>query len=368
ISKGAGKFALESVVPSDVIGRVFTGFRTLAETPTISDAASRVFTGIRSTSENLGSAISDVVTKGVTKSISEVVSIAVSVSKGAGKFPLLSVVPSDVVGRVFTGFRSTSENLGSAISDVVTKGVTKSISEVVSIAVSVSKGAGKFPLLSVVPSDVVGRVFTGFRSTSENLGSAISDVVTKGATRSLSEVVSIAVSLSKGAGKFPLLSVVPSDVVGRVFTGFRSTSENLSTISDVVTKGATSSLSEVVSIAVSVSKAAAKFALESVVPSDVVGRVFTGFRTLTETPTISAAASRVFTGFRTTSENLASAITDVVNKGVVKSLSEVVSVSDVVSRVFTGFRTLTEPPTISAAASRVFTGFRTTSEDLSSTI
>src|SRR5207245_7447215 len=102
--------------------------------------------------------------------ISEVVSIAVSLSKGAGKFPLLSVVPSDVVGRAFTGFRTTSEDLGSTISDVVTKGAAKSISEVVSIAVSLSKGAGKFPLLSVVPSDVVGRVFSGVGCISENRG------------------------------------------------------------------------------------------------------------------------------------------------------------------------------------------------------
>src|SRR5438128_9291172 len=100
-----------------------------------------------------------------------------------------------------------------------------------------SKGAGKFPLLSVVPSDVVGRAFTGFRATSENLGSTISDVVTKGAAKSISEVVSIAVSLSKGAGKFPLLSVVPSDVVGRAFTGARATSENpVSTLSDGVAR------------------------------------------------------------------------------------------------------------------------------------
>src|SRR5439155_1772062 len=103
----------------------------------------------------------------------------VSMAKGAGKLPMLSVVPSDVVGRVFTGFRTTSWDLSSAISDVVTKGDAKSISEVFSIAVSLNKGAGKFPLLSVVPSDVVGRVFTGLSATSEDFASAISDVVTK---------------------------------------------------------------------------------------------------------------------------------------------------------------------------------------------
>src|SRR5436309_7371547 len=219
ISKGAGKFALESVVPSDVIGRVFTGFRTLAETPTISDAASRVFTGFRTTSWDLSSAISDVVTKGDATSITVVVSIAVWLNKGAGKFPLLSVVPSDVVGRVFTGFRTTSEDLGSTISDVVTKGAAKSISEVVSIAVSLNKGAGKFPLLSVVPSDVVGRVFTGFRTTSEDLVSTISDVVTKGVARSLSAAESIAAALNKIVSRFAAMSVVASDAVSRVFTG-----------------------------------------------------------------------------------------------------------------------------------------------------
>src|SRR5438094_3774942 len=140
--------------------------------------------------------------------------------------PLVTLVTSDVVSRVFTGFRTTSWVVSSAISNGVTKGAAKSISEVVSIAVSLNKGAGKFPLLSVVPSDVVGRVFTGFRTTSWDLGSTISDVVTKGAAKSMSEVVSIAVSLNKGAGKFPLLSVVPSDVVGRVFTGSCAISEN----------------------------------------------------------------------------------------------------------------------------------------------
>src|SRR5439155_149046 len=195
--------------------------------------------GFRTTWWDFSFAISDNLSEGAAKHISEVVSIAVSMNKGAGKFPLLSVVPSDVVGRVFTGFRTTSWDLSSAISDVVTKGAAKSISEVVSIAVSLNKGAGKYPLLSVVPSDVVGRVFTGFRTTSEDLGSTISDVVTKGAAKSISEVVSIAVSLNKGAGKFPLLSVVPSDVVGRVFTGLSATSEDFaSAISDVVTKRA----------------------------------------------------------------------------------------------------------------------------------
>src|SRR5438309_10302552 len=101
---------MESTTVSDAVARLFTGLRTLAEAPTLSDAASRVFTGFRATSENLGSTISDVVTKGVSKSLSEVVSIAVSLSKGAGKFPLESVVPSDVVGRVFMGSRAISEN------------------------------------------------------------------------------------------------------------------------------------------------------------------------------------------------------------------------------------------------------------------
>src|SRR3989442_10286382 len=100
--------------------------------------------------------------------MSDVVSMGMGVSKGAGKFLVETVVLSDVLARVFTGFRTTSEDLGSAISDVVTKGVSKSLSEVVSIAVSLSKGAGKFPLESVVPSDVLGRVFTGARAISEN--------------------------------------------------------------------------------------------------------------------------------------------------------------------------------------------------------
>src|SRR3989454_1544949 len=160
------------------------------------------------------------------------------------------------------------------ISDVVNKGVARALSVVVAIADSVRKGDGKFPLESVVPSDVLGRVFTGARAISENSVSAM------------------------------------SDSVARAFTGFRSTAESVA-----------SALSD------SISKGAGKFALESVVPSDVVGRVFTGFRTLAEAPTVSDAASRVFTGFRTTSENLASAISDVVAKGAAKSISEVVSIA-----------------------------------------
>src|SRR3989442_3963449 len=102
---------ISTLFPYAALFRAFTGVRTLAEAPTVSDAASRAFTGFRATSENLGSTISDVVTKGAAKSISEVISIAASLSKGAGKFPLLSVVPSDVIGRVFTGSRAIERNI-----------------------------------------------------------------------------------------------------------------------------------------------------------------------------------------------------------------------------------------------------------------
>src|SRR2546425_3893583 len=124
---------------------------------------------------------------------------------GVGRFALESLVPSDVVGRVFTGFRTTSEDLASTIADVVNRGLVKSLSEVVSIADSVSRGVGKFPLVSLVPSDVVGRVFTGARSISDNSVSVISDSVTSAFTgfRSTAEclVSAIADSISKGAGK-----------------------------------------------------------------------------------------------------------------------------------------------------------------------
>src|SRR3989442_4376082 len=144
MSKGAGKFPLESVVPSDVLGRVFAGFRTLSEAPTVSDAASRVFTGVRTTSENLASTISDVVAKGVTRPLSEVVPIAVSLSKGAGRFPLASMVPSDILGRAFTGARAISDSSLSAI------------------------------------SDSVARAFKGVLCTSESLASALGGIVNKG--------------------------------------------------------------------------------------------------------------------------------------------------------------------------------------------
>src|SRR2546428_801193 len=208
--------------------------------------------------------------------------MAVWLSKGAGKFPLLSVVPSDVVGRVFTGFRTTSEDLGSTISDVVTKGAAKSISEADSIAVSLSKGAGKFPLLSVVPSDVVGRVFTGARAISENSVSAVSDSVT------------------------------------RAFTGFRSTSESLaSAIAAIVNRGVARSLLEAPPISGTTSRLFTGFRglAESPTVSDAIARLYAVARSLAETPTISDPTSRVHTGFRTTSGNLASAISDVVNKG-----------------------------------------------------
>src|SRR2546427_1908485 len=49
--------SLESVVPSDVIGRVFTGARAISENSlsALSDSGVRAFTGFRSTSENLAS-------------------------------------------------------------------------------------------------------------------------------------------------------------------------------------------------------------------------------------------------------------------------------------------------------------------------
>src|SRR3989442_10897889 len=142
--KGGGKFALVSLVPSDVVGRVFAGFRTLTEAPTVSDAASRVFTGFRTTSENLASTITSVVNKGLVKSLTEAISITDIASKSAARFVMESLVPSDVVGRGFSGARVISDNSVSAISDSVTK------------------------------------LFHGFRSTSESIVSAIADTLGKG--------------------------------------------------------------------------------------------------------------------------------------------------------------------------------------------
>src|SRR5207245_1289199 len=149
----------------------FAGVRSLSETPTISDAASRPFSGFRTTSENLASTISDVVNKGLVKPLSEVVSITDSVSKGAGRLALESLVPSDVVGRVFTGARVISDNSVSVVSDSVTRAFTgfRSTAEslVSAIADSVSKAAAQLPLERLVPSDVVGRVFTGLKTLTE---------------------------------------------------------------------------------------------------------------------------------------------------------------------------------------------------------
>src|SRR2546428_6835017 len=97
------------------------------------------------------SELSETVAKALTRpkitAVRVVATIADSVSKGVGKFPLESLVPSDVVGRVFTGARSISDNSVSVISDSVT------------------------------------RAFTGFRSTAESLVSAIADSISKGAGR-----------------------------------------------------------------------------------------------------------------------------------------------------------------------------------------
>src|SRR5207247_1082308 len=256
VSKGAVKFALESVVPSDVVGRVFAGFRTLTESPTVADSVARVFSGAMGISEDLASLISDTANRGTFSFLSEAVAPSDLATRVFDGFRTLSETPSvsDAADRVFTGFRTTSEDLASMIADVINRGVARSLSEVVSVAVSLNKGAGKFPFLSVVPSDVVGRVFTGARAISENSVSAISDGVT------------------------------------RAFTGFRSTSENLAS-----------------AIAASVRKDVGKFPLETVVPSDVVSRVFTRSGALWEGQALSDAGSRDFTWLRITSESRASA-------------------------------------------------------------
>src|SRR5207247_4370217 len=163
VSKGAVKFALESVVPSDVVGRVFAGFRTLTESPTVADSVARVFSGAMGISEDLASLISDTANRGTFSFLSEAVAPSDLATRVFTGFRTLSETPSvsDAADRVFTGFRTTSESLASAISGVVNKGVARSISEVVSIADSVRKRAGKFPRESVVPSDVVARLFSG---------------------------------------------------------------------------------------------------------------------------------------------------------------------------------------------------------------
>src|SRR2546426_12118601 len=71
---------------------------------------------------------------------------------------------SDSVARAFTGFRSTSENLASAI------------------AASVSKGAEKFPLESVVPSDVLGRDIAGLGTIADVAAAGISEKKTRDGT------------------------------------------------------------------------------------------------------------------------------------------------------------------------------------------
>src|SRR5439155_2507152 len=151
----------------------------------------RAFTGFRSTSESLASAIADSVSKNVGKSLSET--------------PLIS----DTTSRLFSTFKGLTES--TTVSDAIERFFTE-----------LGRGIAEAPIIS----DATSRAFTGFRTTSENLASTISDVVNKGVARSLSEVVSIADSLSKGDRKCLLESLMPSDVIGRIFTGFRSLAEN----------------------------------------------------------------------------------------------------------------------------------------------
>src|SRR5207245_1753328 len=191
-------------------------------------------------------------------------------------------VVSDSVTRAFTGFRSTAESLVSAIAAIVNKGLVKSLSEAPPI------------------SDTTSRLFAGFRGLAES--PTLSDAIARlfAGVRSLSETPTI------------------SDAASRPFSGFRTTSENLaSTISDVVNKGLVKPLSEVVSITDSVSKGAGRLALESLVPSDVVGRVFTGARVISETPALFESVSRAFacSGSRSAAVALTCSIADSISKG-----------------------------------------------------
>ena len=96
----------------------------------------------------------------------------------------------------------------------------------------------------------------------------------------------------------------------------------------------------------------------------MASRLFTGFRTLTESPTVADSVDRVFAGARGVSEDLSSLISDLVDHSMNTAafLSEVVAPSDLASRVFNAFRTTSESPAISDAVARVFGGFRALAE------
>src|SRR2546426_7177516 len=108
----------ENPAPSDVVTRLFTGFRNLTEIPTLSDALDRVFTGFRD--------------------LTEIPTLSDALDRVFTGFRALSETPtvSDVVARVFTGFRSMPESLA---------GITDSI----------TKKAGKFRLKLPAPSVIV---------------------------------------------------------------------------------------------------------------------------------------------------------------------------------------------------------------------
>src|SRR5439155_8429443 len=91
---------------------------------------------------------------------------------------------------------------------------------------------------------------------------------------------------------------------------------------------------------------------------------FAGFRSLTESPTVSDAVARLFTGFRSTSESLSGAISDTISKLNGKAISEAPPISDAAGRVFNGFRSTSEDlaSTISDSISRLFTGLRSLTE------
>src|SRR3989475_102101 len=364
ISDSQGKFFQglrappgESPVVSDSSTKLFQGFRTDSETPPLSDAMVRLFTGFRALAEM--PAISDAIVRvftgfrGLTASIAG--DVTDSISKSAGKFVFETPALSDVTDRLFTGFRSLTET--PTISDIAERlftgfrGLTESptVSDAIARLFTGVRSLAEAPTIS----DAVSRLFTGFRGLTENLAGDVTD------------------SISKSAGKFVFETPALSDVTDRLFTGFRSLTET-PTISDIASRAFTGfrGLPENLASAIadSVRRGGGRFALESVVPSDVAVRVFAGFRTLTESPTVADSVARVFSGARGISENLASLISDTVNKGTFSFLSEAVAPSDLATRVYNGLRTLSETPTISDAASRVFTGFRTTSESLASTI
>jgi hypothetical protein len=206
-------------------------------------------------------------------------------------------------------------------------------------------------------AETVTRIYNGSRTVTVTTPTQpTADTITRGGSgfnRSPSaETVGPAadtVTRIYGAVRSRTEALTPSELITRVFTGARTVTETVGTAADVI--------SRIVNfprlITVTVGAAA-----------DTIARVFSGARTRTETVGPAAdTATHTFTGARTVSESLTAA--DTIARAFIGARTATVPLSaaaDVVTRLVTFFRTRTETLSLSDTVARVFTGARTRTE------